>query len=178
MITLAPFSADDIDRLMSWIPDEALLLQWAGPTLRWPLTRDQFECEIKAMTPRGPHRMFKALNARGQCIGHIEIKAIDHTHANAMLGRILTSPVARGQGLGGHLVQAALQVCFDELKLHRVGLRVFAHNAGAIACYQRAGFKIEGNERHTKRAPDGAWWDACTMAILENEWRVLPYSAA
>ena len=69
------------------------------------------------------------------------------------------------------MVKAALQICFSNLALHRVALRVFSHNKGAIACYNRAGFMIEGNERHTKRARDGTWWDAVTMAILDEDWR-------
>lgn len=170
MITLTPFTANDINHLISWVPNETFLLQWSGPTLSWPLTRAQLEREIASLTPGGPHRIYRAVKD-DTTAGHIEIKAIDTRHANAMLGRILMAPPMRGKGLGVALVQAALRICFDELKLHRVGLRVFAHNKSAIDCYQRAGFVIEGHERHSKRAPDGAWWDACTMAILEDDWR-------
>jgi RimJ/RimL family protein N-acetyltransferase len=177
MIALEPFTTGDIDRLIAWVPDETFLLQWAGPTLAWPLTREQFEREIKALTPHGPHRMYRAVKDL-TTVGHIEIKSIDTKHANAMLGRILVAPSARGQGLGLPIVSEALRVCFGELKLHRVGLRVFTQNKIAIACYKRAGFVVEGNERHTKRAPDGTWWDACTMAILEDDWRGRSYSAA
>jgi RimJ/RimL family protein N-acetyltransferase len=167
MLSLRPFTAADIDTLIGWVPDATALLQWAGPTLSWPLTRAQLERDLAA----GTSLMFTACDATGAAVGHIEIKAIDRTHANAMLGRILIAPMARGRGLSVPLVRAALRVCFDELKLHRVALRVFAHNAAAIASYARAGFVQEGYERHTKRAPDGAWWDAVTMAILEDDWR-------
>jgi len=173
VLTLEPFTTPDIDRLISWIPDAATLLQWAGPGLSWPLTRPQFERDLASLKPNGPHVMLKAKNSSGEVVGHVEIKAIDRTHSNAMLGRIMVSPTHRGQALALPLVNAALQICFADLALHRVGLRVFSHNAPAIACYKRAGFTIEGNERHTKRAPDGSWWDSCTMAILEEEWRSL-----
>ncbi|MSO98713.1 MAG: N-acetyltransferase [Rhodospirillaceae bacterium] len=169
-VTLEPFATTDIDRLIGWIPDAAFMLQWAGPTFTWPLTRDQLERDVTALKPNGPQRMYRAADQAGVVVGHIEIKAIDPIHSNAMLGRILIAPDRRGNGLGLPLVNAALEICFSELGLHRVGLRVFAHNTGAIACYKRAGFRVEGNERHTKRALDGTWWDACTMAILENEW--------
>ncbi|MCB2106529.1 MAG: GNAT family N-acetyltransferase [Rhodobacteraceae bacterium] len=171
MIRLEPFTADDIGRLIEWIPDATALLQWAGPTLSWPLTPEQLARDVAALRPDGPYMMFKAIDEAGEVVGHIEIKSIDRTHANAMLGRILVAPLARGRGLSAPITRAALAVCFDQLKLHRVGLRVFAHNTAAIKSYRRVGFQIEGNERDTKRAPDGTWWNACTMAILENDWR-------
>jgi RimJ/RimL family protein N-acetyltransferase len=169
-LTLAPFTADDIPRLTSWVPDATALLQWAGPTLDWPLTADQLERDLAALKPGGPTLMFKALMAQ-DTVGHIAIKAIDRVHANAMLGRILVAPERRGHGLGVALVREALKICFEDLNLHRVALRVFAHNTAAISGYLRVGFEQEGYERHTKRAPDGSWWDAVTMAILQEEWR-------
>ncbi|MDX2142235.1 MAG: GNAT family protein [Rhodospirillaceae bacterium] len=178
MLTLAPFTVADIDRLIGWIPDATFLLQWAGPTLSWPLTREQLERDIAAAKPGGSSLMFKALTDASEAVGHIAIKAIDRVHRNAMLGRILIAPDRRGQGLGQPLVHAALRVCFDDLGLHRVGLRVFAHNASAIASYRRVGFVQEGFERHTKLAPDGTWWDAVTMAMLEPEWRAAQKSKA
>jgi RimJ/RimL family protein N-acetyltransferase len=173
LVTLAPFTAADIDRLVGWIPDATFLLQWAGPTLAWPLTCEQLERDVAATRSPGPHLMFKGVDPRGTVVGHIEIRAIDRTHRNAMLGRIIAAPDRRGQGWGMALVDAALAVCFEELNLHRVGLRVFAHNTAAVASYARAGFVQEGLERHTKLAPDGAWWDAVTMAILAPEWHAL-----
>jgi len=163
---LSPFTSADIARLIGWVPDETALLQWSGPTLTWPLTPDQLERDVAS----GVNLMFKSV-LENEVVGHIEIKAIDRHHSNAMLGRILVAPERRGRGLALPLVREALKVCFDEMKLHRVGLRVFAHNTGAIAAYEKAGFVVEGRERHTKRAPDGTWWDAVTMAILEDGWR-------
>lgn len=171
MITLVPFTPADIDRLIGWIPDASMLLQWAGPTLSWPLTRAQLERDIQNAGLGTAHLMYRANDAADSAVGHIEIKAIDRIHKNAMLGRILVAEEFRGRGLSHPLVKAALRICFEDLKLHRVGLRVFAHNASAIASYKRVGFRVEGLERQTRLAPDGTWWDACTMAILEDEWR-------
>jgi RimJ/RimL family protein N-acetyltransferase len=171
MLTLTPFTAADIDRLIGWIPDATALLQWAGPTLSWPPTCAQLERDIAVARAGDAYMMLKAVAEADDVVGHIEIKAIDRVHRNAMLGRILIAPDRRGRGLGQPLVHAALRICFGELGLHRVGLRVFAHNAAAVASYTRAGFVQEGLERHTKLAPDGAWWDAITMGILEPEWR-------
>jgi RimJ/RimL family protein N-acetyltransferase len=173
MITLVPFTSADIPKLISWIPDPTMLLQWAGPTLNWPLTADQLERNLKASGPGTSSLIYRVNTATGEHAGHIEIKMIDHVHSNAVLGKVLIAPDFRGQGLALPLTHAALKICFEDLKLHRVGLRVFAHNTGAISTYKRAGFKEEGLDREVRRTPDGVWWDACTMGILEREWRAL-----
>lgn len=172
-VTLTPFTTADIPRLISWIPDGTMLLQWAGPTLHWPLTADQLERDIKAGGPGTSHLMHRVDSADGTAVGNIDIKAIDRIHANAVLARILVAPDHRGRGYALPMVNAALKICFEEMTLHRVGLRVFAHNTGAISTYKRAGFIEEGRDREVRRTPDGVWWDAVTMGILEQEWRKL-----
>lgn len=84
MIHLEPFTSADIDRLIGWIPDASFMLQWAGPTFTWPLTRDQLERDVIALKPDGAHRMYRAANQNGAIVGHIEIKAIDLDHSNAL----------------------------------------------------------------------------------------------
>jgi RimJ/RimL family protein N-acetyltransferase len=170
-VQLEPFTASDIDRLIGWIPDASFMLQWAGPAFSWPLTRDQLEREVIALKPDGAHRMYRAVAQTNGVVGHIEIKAIDRVHSNAMIGRVLIAPLQHGQRLSEPMVEAALEVCFDELQLHRVALKVFMQNTAAVACYKRLGFVIEGTERQTRRAPNGEWWSNYTMAILAADWR-------
>src|SRR6185312_8878392 len=59
---------------------------------------------------------------------------------------------------------------FDELGLHRLQLGVYDFNLGAIACYERAGFVIEGRLRDSTRGSDG-YWSGYLMALLEPEHR-------
>jgi L-phenylalanine/L-methionine N-acetyltransferase len=50
----------------------------------------------------------------------------------------------QGQGIGGRLLEALLDVADDWLMLRRVELTVFAENARAKALYERHGFVVEG----------------------------------
>lgn len=68
------------------------------------------------------------------------------------------------------MVLRALEIGFDRLGLHRVDLVVFDFNAGAIACYERAGFVIEGRLREARRFGED-YWTLVQMSILEHEWR-------
>jgi GNAT superfamily N-acetyltransferase len=47
---------------------------------------------------------------------------------------------------------------------------VYEFNTGAIACYQRVGFAIEGRMRDSTRGSSG-YWNGYVMALLEPEYR-------
>ena len=89
----------------------------------------------------------------------------------AHLGQIVVGdPTLRGLGIGTESIKLFLKVCFDDLNLHRVQLFVDDDNAGAIACYRKAGFQIEGLMREATRVSSGyvSWH---SMSILEDEWK-------
>jgi RimJ/RimL family protein N-acetyltransferase len=71
------------------------------------------------------------------------------------------------------MVRRALEVAFDQLRLHRVDLVVFDFNAGAIACYERVGFVTEGRLREARRL-GAEYWTLVQMSMLEQEWRARP----
>lgn len=171
-ITLQPFTESDIDRLIGWIPTAEFLLQWGGAGYTFPLDRKQVLFYLAKSMQTPPDRLiYKAVNENGgEVVGHGEILAIDTHHRSATLGRILVgSPQARDHGVGQQLVRGLVRICFEELKLHRVALRVYDFNLGAIRCYEKAGFKREGLHRDIHRIGD-QYWSVYTMSILEDEW--------
>ena len=141
MIYLQPFTETDIDRLIDWIPTAEFLLQWAGPSYEFPLTREQVMVFL-ALTEGGEPEvlMFKALDETDEVVGHLELLNIDRRNRTAMLGRVLLTAGVRGRGLGREMVWAALRIAFNELGLHRVGLGVFDFNTPAIRAYEHLGF--------------------------------------
>jgi RimJ/RimL family protein N-acetyltransferase len=50
-------------------------------------------------------------------------------------------------------------------RVHRLELTVMAHNAAAVALYEKAGFVIEGTRRHSMLI-DGSYVDEYYMAKL------------
>jgi RimJ/RimL family protein N-acetyltransferase len=172
-IQLQPFTEADIDRLIGWIPTVEFLLQWGGSGFRFPLDRKQLLSHLSASNQMPPDRLiYKAVDAdTGAVVGHGEILAIDPYHRSATLGRLLVGdPQARGKGLGQKIVRALVEICFQELKLHRVALRVYDFNQRAIRCYEKAGFTHEGLQRDVHRIGQ-EYWSVHTMGILEDEWR-------
>ena len=82
----------------------------------------------------------------------------------AMLG-ISVDPACRRQGVGGALMQAVCDYADGWAQVLRIELTVFTDNAGAIALYQRFGFRVEGT--HVAYAMrQGAYLDVHSMARL------------
>jgi diamine N-acetyltransferase len=78
-------------------------------------------------------------------IGTSSLTNIDHRHGTATFGIMLGE--RRGQGLGTETTRLVLDWAFTVLGLHNVDLMVFAWNAPAIHCYEKAGFRHIGRRR-------------------------------
>lgn len=172
MTQLAPFTKDDIDRLVGWIDTEEALLFWTGSTFAPPLTRAQVEAHLRR-SRRAGRLLFKAVDGDGEAVGHVEIGLIDPRTPTARISRVLIAPAAQGRRLGEAMVRAAVALAFERFAAHRVELGVFDVNPRAIAVYERIGFWRDGVRRDSFRAPGGGWWSEVVMSILAPEWEAL-----
>lgn len=76
-------------------------------------------------------------------VGSVFLRDIDLGHDKAEYGIFIGDDSARGKGYGS---EAAALICdygFQELKLHKIYLRVFSDNKIAIRSYEKAGFVKE-----------------------------------
>jgi ribosomal protein S18 acetylase RimI-like enzyme len=71
----------------------------------------------------------------------------------------------RRRGVGSALLVAAIEWA-RERGLHKLVLSVFAHNAAAIALYDKFGFVEEGRRLKHYRRANGELWDALEMGLL------------
>ena len=107
----------------------------------------------------------------GTAIGEIHMSALPlHKthHRNTEIGLDIL-PLYQGQGYGSEAINWALEYAFLRAGLHRVQVRGFSYNTGAIRLYETLGFKMEGKEREAVYY-GGAWWDVVTFGMLEGEW--------
>jgi dethiobiotin synthetase len=80
-------------------------------------------------------------------------------------------PGWHGRGLGSDAVRAVARWLFDERGHHRITIDPAAHNAVAIRCYERVGFRPVGVMRRYERGLDGTWHDGLLMDLLQGELR-------
>jgi RimJ/RimL family protein N-acetyltransferase len=170
-VKLEPVQPQDLQRLLTWVDSPEFLLQWAGPSLNWPLTRSQLETLLLETQGPTPTRMaFKAVSDDGFMTAYAEITGIDRKNRSASIARVIVAPESRALGIGSWTVAELLWVAFEQLYLHRVSLNVLSFNTAAIRAYERTGFRHEGTLRDAY-VVGGRFWSVNMMSILEPEWR-------
>ncbi|KAF2873923.1 acyl-CoA N-acyltransferase [Massariosphaeria phaeospora] len=106
----------------------------------------------------------------GIAIGQIHLKrgkpGTQH-HRNTEIG-IDILPEYQRKGYGSEAIQWVLDYAFRRAGLHRVMIRAFGWNEGAIRLYEQLGFKHEARHREALWH-EGRWWDSIDMAMLEGE---------
>ena len=111
----------------------------------------------------------------GRCIGAARLHSLSATDRRARFAIGIFEADLRNQGLGTEMTRLVLRYAFEELKLHRVDLRVLVYNHRAIATYEKCGFVREGVERESALVA-GEWHDDVIMGILEHEYRAIAHT--
>jgi RimJ/RimL family protein N-acetyltransferase len=162
----------DCDALLTWVGSRDAMIQWAGPRdFSWPLTREQLLNDLEAADDRRTPFAAVREGDDGTALGHVMLTRLPD-HGTGVIGRVTIAPAQRGRGLGTALMREVVRIGFDEHGLHRLQLAVYDFNRPAIACYESAGFVIEGTHRDSTRGSDG-YWSSHTMALLEPSYRAI-----
>jgi aminoglycoside 6'-N-acetyltransferase len=80
---------------------------------------------------------------------------------------IFVAGAHQGQGVCTEAVRLVVEYLLRERGHHRITIDPAAHNAAAIACYSKAGFRPVGLMRLAERDSDGrGWHDALLMELV------------
>ena len=169
IVHLEKFDPHGYDLLLSWVDSAESLMQFAGPTFTYPLTREQLDKSLSDEN-RLPFKLVGTGSEK--MIGYAEIYL---TPESAYLGRIIIGdPLDRGKGLGRQLVTLLVTYAFTVLAQAKVQLIVFEWNTGAIRCYEKAGFKRNLGKK-VERSINGKTWTAVNMSMDREDWeRIQP----
>jgi len=147
-----------------------------GTPLFQPLPRDQSRMPsglrlafIKGLTvpvgQPGWRRLWLALGPTGNIAGHIDLRARPEPMAahRAMLG-MGVHRLYRRRGLGGQLVDTAVEWTRKEAGIDWIDLEVLADNRPAVALYLRTDFRMIARIEDMVRV-DGVSHDLCYMTL-------------
>ena len=101
-------------------------------------------------------------------IGSVYLRDVDLEKQKAEFGIFIGEDLARGQGYGRIAAQLICQYGFQQLHLHKIMLRVFASNTGAIRSYEHAGFVQEAYLKDEEKI-DGKFCDIIYMAMINPQ---------
>lgn len=156
--------------------DTDLIIRWRNADFvrrnfiyQKPFTRQGHKAWIREMIDTGKAVQFMiCVKDTGKPVGSVYLRDIDHNHHKAEYGIFIGEREALGKGFGTQAAELMTRYGFEELKLHKVMLRVLAENLPARKSYEKAGFVQEAYlkdevflENHYK--------DVIYMAVIGGE---------
>jgi [ribosomal protein S5]-alanine N-acetyltransferase len=146
--------------------DEELVRMYGGNTKKIkPKTKERAIEMIEGLRKKP---LAWCIEYEGRFVGHARLTVNeDDNRARYAVG--LFDPSVWSKGLGTEITQLILRYAFEELKLHRVDLRVLQYNKRAIRCYEKCGFVQEGVEREGALI-EGKYETDVFMSILDREY--------
>jgi RimJ/RimL family protein N-acetyltransferase len=162
MIQLEKFSRAHYNDLIAWIQTAEDLMQFAGPSYIFPLTKEQLDHSLM-----DENRYAFSVILSGKVIGYCELYTKEQS---IHLGRILIgNKNLRGKGIGTQIVNELLHFGFNNFDKPIAELNVFDWNISAIACYKKVGFQLN-NEKKIERRINNEVWLALNMCIDKVQW--------
>ena len=103
-------------------------------------------------------------------IGTVGLFHIDHVHKTCELGIMIGDKNYWSRGYGTETVRLITDYGFTCLGLHNIMLKVYSFNPRAVRSYEKAGFKVVGKWRQSKRIA-GKIHDVIIMEALATEFQ-------
>ncbi|KAH7130373.1 acyl-CoA N-acyltransferase [Dendryphion nanum] len=152
-------SAADAEKWQKSVAEDSLL----GAVIWLPPTPDALENQASES---------KLVVHRGTPIGQINLGSLSKGMMHHRFSEIAIDilPEYQGKGYGSEAIRWILDYAFRRLALHKVKIRAFEWNEGAVRLYERIGFRHEARQRE-EFWHEGRWWDSFILGILDREWK-------
>ena len=134
----------------------------------WAITPEELDEKIAGTDDDAEVYVIDADGALAGLIQSHEEDDPEYRHAGM---DIVVSERFHGTGLALDALRTLARHLLDECGHHRLVIDPAAHNARAIACYTKLGFRPVGIMRRYERSPDGTWHDGLLMDMLREELR-------
>lgn len=165
-VTLRPIESFDAENYHHWINQEETN-EWRG--LYHPTTKEESREWIeKHRTSNSQQLNCSIYDESGVHIGFIGLQNICARSRRGELWIYIGATTHWGKGHGEDAVRALCQYAFSQMNLHRLWLECNPEFKNVVRCYEKVGFKIEGNLRDAYFR-NGAFRNTCIMGILSSE---------
>ena len=141
LVYLRPAERSDIPLFVQWLSDARTTRNLA---LRSPLSvalEERWFDDLLEHHGRDRWHFVICLLADGRPVGSLDLHEIDLTSGGGGLGIQVGDPADRSKGYGGDALGVLIDFAFDQLRLERVWLDVYATNPDARRLYERVGFR-------------------------------------
>jgi len=124
-----------LSQLSTWLTDEAQLIEWAGPNMRYPSDPEILAEDLYSTGWPG----YSLISSDQQLLGFGQYyERLERCH----LCRLIVSPQHRGKRIVHSLIQLIAAKGMQQLDVKSCSLFVYHDNVSAIKAYQKVGFTI------------------------------------
>lgn len=165
-IYLRPIAVEDTDDIVRWRNSEGVRKYFIYQA---DFTREGHLKWLETKVKTGEVIQFMIIEKKSEkAIGSVFLRDVDRDFNKAEYGIFIGEEAEKGRGYGTQAAQLMIKYAFEQEKLHRLYLRVFADNERAIASYKKAGFVFEGLFRDDVFVR-GEYRDIVWMAIVNSQ---------
>ncbi|MBA3449678.1 MAG: GNAT family N-acetyltransferase [Chloroflexia bacterium] len=169
-INLRAVERQDAPFVHRWLNDPVVMRGWgwSAPARSLHDVTHQVESWLTEESALGRAAALVAETLDGDPVGLIVLR-VERSEARSIEASLLVDAACWGRGFGTDILETLLDACFDGWGVHRIGVRVEAGNARAMALYRRHGFREEGRLREAAFR-DGQHADILLFSLLAPEW--------
>lgn len=164
-IYLRPMNEEDTDNIIKWRNSDFVRRNFI---YQKPFSRQGHERWVKTMIYTGKVVQFIICTRKERAIGSVYLRDIDRVHKKAEYGIFIGEKDVLGQGYGTQAAELMIHYAFEQLKLHKLMLRVLADNRQACRSYEKAGFVQEAYLKDEVFL-EGVYRDVIYMAVINEK---------
>ncbi len=162
-IYLRPMTEEDTDLIVAWRNSDGVRKHFIYQKL---FTKEGHLAWLHNVVETGKAVQMIICEAEtDRLLGSVYIRDIDMDHRKGEYGIFIGEADSRGKGVGTKAAKLMIEYAFNELKLHKIFLRVYADNLRAIGSYEKAGFVREAYLRDDV-CVNGVFRDMVLMAVI------------
>lgn len=170
-VILRALELDDMPHMREIINDPSIESMVAGWS--FPISISEQNAWYETTLKDKANRRFiicPICEAKTNPIGMIYLADIDWRNRCASTGIKLSSAAPKRVGYATDAVMALLSFAFEELQMHRIGLKILATNEASIRLYEHCGAVREGILRSAV-FKQGKYIDQACYGILETDFQ-------
>ena len=166
-ITLRPVEKKDLDNMMSWVNDPAVIGNFGH--FDHAITREEETAFIDTLIASNTDRSY-TIEHDGEYVGNVVLHQINWKTRNGRLGLIIGNKTYWGKGYAQESLKEIVRKGFDDYQLHKIWAIVFPENKRMQHILEKFGFREEGRLRDEYRN-HGGYHDMIRYSLLEDEFR-------
>jgi UDP-4-amino-4,6-dideoxy-N-acetyl-beta-L-altrosamine N-acetyltransferase len=164
-IALRPMTDADTDLIVRWRNQSFVREKMLRRAL---ITAEGHREWLRTMVATGRVVQFVIIEKKNtRPIGSVFLRDVDYEFEKAEFGIFIGEEEALGLGYGTEAAELMLAYAFDDLRLHKIYLRLLTDNEAAEKCYRKAGFRQEALLKEEVKL-DGEFRDVLLMSVINN----------